>query len=149
MNLSPRNWRPVHLLAAWGTYWAGLIGVKLGPGIAALVRMQAPAAKGSASVEFNNTDFTARVLEGTKTVWEGQATLGTIALWVTVPPLLMWGLWMLMRPPRDVAMLGASDDTTRRVLGEGMAIPIDVERHGEGERGRRITPDPVRITPPR
>ena len=35
MELSLRRWKPGQLLLGWGAYWAGLVGIALGPAIRA------------------------------------------------------------------------------------------------------------------
>jgi len=70
--------------------------------------------------------------------WNASVSLGTFALWVAVPPLAIWLLWLLMRPsPADRAQLregaslgelpgGAQDEFT--VRGASARAPSPVER---------------------
>ncbi|MEO7965730.1 MAG: hypothetical protein ABIT38_17610 [Gemmatimonadaceae bacterium] len=145
MELSLRNWRPAHLLGAWVTYWAGLAAVKLGPGIAAIARVQGPNSHGTASAGFNDSVLSAQVLEGTTTVWHASAQLTTIALWVTVPPIVLWGLWMLMRlsrAGRDLPELRSSAEAPQ--LGKGSAEPIHpARRRHDVSATLRTPPDPA------
>ena len=152
MRFSMRDLRPAHLLGAWATYWAGLVAVKLGPGIAAVTKMQAPGAKGSATVSLDNDHLTAKVFEGTRLAWEATSSVTTVALWVVVPPLVIWGIWMATRPARTSESLRDELPLSGSALplGEGAAEPI---RHARGaERhpvARPITPDPARSDPRR
>lgn len=154
MHLSISKWRPAHLLGAWGAYWAGLVAVKLGPGISAIARLQSPGSKGSATFSFSDTELSAKVLDGATIVWQGTATLTEVALWVTLPPLALWAVWMMMRPSRSEVRAEAmlrepTHEEDARVLGQGAARPLATEvRAEDGVRGRHITPDPAHNAPP-
>ena len=98
MELSIRRWKPGQLLLGWGVYWAGLIGVKLGPAIRATWRAtQLPEGHGNVSASFGNTTLSYTVIEdGVKTI-AASAPISTILLWVVVPPLLLWLVWLFVR----------------------------------------------------
>jgi hypothetical protein len=93
------RWRPRHLLAAWVAYWAALVAITLGGAIRAVLAVTLPAnGHGSFSASFGDKGMVLTVIDGAATVWSGTALLSTIALWVALPPLLLWGGWMLSRP---------------------------------------------------
>jgi hypothetical protein len=98
MELSLRRWKPGQLLLSWGAYWAGLVGVTMGPAIGATWRAtHLPDAHGSINANFNNGTLNYEVIEnGVKTLaLTGQ--LSTVLLWLVGPPLLLWVVWLLVR----------------------------------------------------
>ena len=94
MRFSFRRSRPGQLLLAWSVYWAGLGLVTLRPAIAALWRLSGAKGHGSANVGFNNGILSATIVDGTQTAWSGSISFLTLALLVTVPPLLLWLVWL-------------------------------------------------------
>jgi ABC-type amino acid transport system permease subunit len=93
------RWRHRHLLAAWVAYWAALVAITLGGAIRAVLALTLPAnGHGSFSASFGDKRMVLTVVDGAATVWRGTALLSTIAVWVALPPLLLWGGWMLSRP---------------------------------------------------
>ena len=98
---SLERWRPRHLLGAWVAYWAGLVTIKLGSAIATIVRVTGDeASKGSAAAGFGDNAFTLSITEAGRTVYSGQASFASVAMWVAGPPLLLWLAWLLTRPRR-------------------------------------------------
>src|SRR6476619_2648780 len=92
------QWRPRHLLAAWGLYWLGLVAVTLGRAIAPIQRATSgPPNSGSVGVSFDASMFSLNVQQHGQTIWTGSASFLTIALWVAGPPLILWLLWMRTR----------------------------------------------------
>ena len=93
------RWRHRHLLAAWVAYWAALVAITLGGAIRAVLAVTLPPnGHGSFTASFGDKGMVLTVLHGAATVWSGTALLATIAMWVALPPLLLWGVWMLRRP---------------------------------------------------
>jgi len=90
MELSLRRWKPGQLLLGWAAYWAGLVGVTLGPALGATWRAaQLPEGHGSISAGFGDAGFTYSVIEsGVKTI-DLSAPVSTVLLWVVGPPLLL------------------------------------------------------------
>lgn len=146
MELSLRRWRPGQLLLSWAAYWAGLVGVTLGPAISASWRAtQLPDAHGSIAAGFNNGMLTYTVMENGVQTWVGSTPFSTAILWLVGPPLLLWVVWLLARersvsgrpafaaspPPLDALPRPAADEWE----------PRHDERIGV-ERGRVRTPDP-------
>jgi hypothetical protein len=99
-----RRWRPRHLLASWLAYWLLLIVVTLGGAILAAWRVtHLPDGHGNISANFGDGVFSLIVSEGTKTIWQGSASLISIALLVAGPPLLLWFLRILSQRRQPVS----------------------------------------------
>ncbi len=94
MALSFGRWRPKHLLAAWTTYWAGLGIATLGPAAATAWRITRNPG-GTIAAGYENGLAHLTMTEAGATVWRSTTELSTIALWLAVPPLLLWLLWMM------------------------------------------------------
>lgn len=144
---SLETWRPRHLLAAWGAYWAGLAAVTLGPPALAIMRLRAdPDTHGSVAASIDNGVANLTVaLENGASTWSGSASLLEIALWAFAPPLLLWIAWVIVRPRRQ-----SPGDLTDRTQPEGLPVP---DRPGlpqpgigrvAGEPGERRAPERVR-----
>jgi hypothetical protein len=135
MPLSPRHWRARHLLGAWIVYWAALLAVVVGPAALALWRMRgAPPNTSSASLSFGDEGVVGSVTQHGAKVWALTASGWTVLLWLVGPPLLLWLVWLLLRPRAGLATVG---DPPR---GLGAGAP-DWERGAPAER------DAVRTTP--
>jgi hypothetical protein len=92
------QWKPRHLLSAWGLYWLGLIAVTLGRGLAAIRQATSgPPNSSSVSLSFDNSMLALKVQEHGQTVWAGSASFLAITLWFAVPPLLLWLFWLQTR----------------------------------------------------
>jgi hypothetical protein len=93
------------LLAAWIAYWVVLIGVALGPAIAAIWRAtHAGTGQGDVTLDFGNGAFSLIVKLAGKTIYSGAASLLSIALLVAGPPLVLWLLWVMRRPQPEAAI---------------------------------------------
>lgn len=119
MPLSPRHWRARDLLGAWFVYWAALLAVVLGPAALALWRMRGAAPNtSSAAFSFGDEGVVASVtLQGAK-VWSMTASGWTVLLWIIGPPLLLWLVWLLLRPRAAAATRVPAPDAPRE-LGAG------------------------------
>ncbi len=129
--LSLRTWRPPHILAAWGTYLAGLAAVTFGPAALEVSRFAGdPARPGTVSAGIDDGVAYLTVVEGATTVWSGTTSLGAMALWVAGPPLLLWLAWLILRP-----RLGAA--------GAGIQVsqPADAGSSAAGAKPREL-PEP-------
>jgi len=131
------RWRPRHLLAAWGVYWATLAVVVLGrPAQLAWRLANGPEGHGTASAGFENAVLHLRIADDAGHAWAGTAHLLTIALWVAGPPLLLWLLWLALRPRSAMREAPAPAVAAPALRGAGLD---DVERaaaeRGLGERG--------------
>lgn len=96
-----RRWRPRHLLAAWSAYWVALALVVLGEPARIAWRMSRTENAGTATAGAENDELFLRIVETGGATWAGSADATTVALVVFGPPLLLWLLWLLLRP-RDV-----------------------------------------------
>lgn len=97
--LSLPEWRPRHLLVAWVAYWLLLLLGWLGPGIPLLFRLSHTGAHGTASVAANDGALSLVIATGGHT-WTRAAGYGALTVLVIVPPLLLWLLWVALRPRR-------------------------------------------------
>jgi hypothetical protein len=99
MVLALSRWRPRHLLIAWTTYWVVTALIALAPAIEAILRRVVPAgAHGNVNASFNDGLLSLTVDGGGMTAWSGSTHLSTVILWASVPPLLLWLLWLVTRP---------------------------------------------------
>jgi hypothetical protein len=108
MAFSIRRLGVGHLLGSWALYWAGLAGITLGPFARwawNLSRM--PGEHGSANLSIGDAGVTLTALKDNVTVYSGVAALSQVALWITVPPLLLWLAWLALRPSRESESLSA------------------------------------------
>jgi len=84
------------LLGSWAAYWLVLAGIKLGPAVAAIFR--ATRAEGSSvNLSFGDQGFLLDVTQRGNTIYTGTTHLLPLALWVAVPPLLLWIVWVVLR----------------------------------------------------
>ena len=141
--LSPSSWRPKHLFAAWGTYWLTLIGVTLGPAIAAAwPAIHGPKGEGSVSANAGDEGVVLTIKSAGATIWEGRTTVGEILFWLTVPPLALFLVWLLLRPraAERVVPGGVGTPTGPAALSEPPARTMPVpaaEREPVAEPRRR------------
>ena len=106
------HWRPIHLLLAWGVYWTALLIVTLGPAVPAVLRATGSEGRhGEINAAFGNAVLNLTVKEMGQITWTGSVHLFTAALWIGVPPLLLWVLW-----------LRARSGTSRSTEGERMRV---------------------------
>jgi len=139
MTLSFRRWNVRHLVSASVAYWAGLAAVAITPfSIAAGTIAHLSGNRGTASASFGNAGVTLTALKDGATIYTGTASLLQMALWIAVPPLALWVVWLAMRPSRaEAAALRASPpldalpDAARAGWSGGQASPpsqVPVER---------------------
>jgi hypothetical protein len=138
MDLNPRHWGWRSLVGSWAAYWVGLAGVTLGPFAVYVWKLaQVPGKHGTVSLNMGDDGFHLTALRDGAAAWSGSVGLGTLALWVGIPPLLIWLLWLMMRPSpaeraqlRDEANLdalssGAQDEWTVRDASTRAQSPIE------------------------
>jgi hypothetical protein len=82
------------LVAAWGVYWLALALWALGPVLPTLWRITRPGVHGNVSASVGDGVARLTVIREAVTVWTGQVAVGTLALWLAVPPLVLWVLWL-------------------------------------------------------
>ena len=91
------RWRPAHLFLSWLVYWVALIAVTLGPAIPAMLRATATKAKGEISASIGDSGLQLIVKEAGRITWSGSVHTITAVLWIAVPPLILWALWVAAR----------------------------------------------------
>jgi hypothetical protein len=146
MELSLRRWKPGQLLLSWGAYWAGLIGVTMGPAIRAAWRATTlPDGHGSINAGFNNGTLTYDVIEeGVKTV-AGSTQFSTALLWLVGPPLALWVLWLLVRRRPEASQAAVSSGAADRLSagsGPAPAWRVMQDDRVSVEREELRTPNP-------
>lgn len=92
------RWRPIHLFLAWCGYWIALLLVSMGSAIPAILRATREGGHGEIGAGFGNAVFYFTVKEMGRVTWTGSVHALTAALWIGVPPLLLWVLWLRARP---------------------------------------------------
>ncbi|HEX5971412.1 MAG TPA: hypothetical protein VFY85_05765 [Gemmatimonadaceae bacterium] len=120
-----QRWKPGTLLATWVAYWAGLIGVSIGPGLFKAWRLtRAPGSHGTASASFDNGKLLFDVNDAAGAgAWSFHTSMAAAIAWIAIPPLALWVLWMISRPRRDAhrvedpAMLHAPQPVVSAVPG--------------------------------
>ena len=90
-----RRWRPRHLLLGWIGYWLILFLYALGPAALAFQRASnAPHGKLNVSAGFENDDLYLTVMDAAATIWHASIPFMHAVLWLVLPPLLLWLLWL-------------------------------------------------------
>lgn len=87
------------LVASWILYWLLLVGVKLGPAIAAIMRATGGPSDGKSSVNvsYGDSGFVLDVAQQGQTVYHASASAMSLVLWIGIPPLVLWVLWAALR----------------------------------------------------
>ena len=92
------RWRPYQLLLAWSAYWVVLLAATLGPAFPAILRATgAEGNHGEINASFSNTVVSFTVKEMGRVTWSGSVHFLTAALWIALPPLALWVLWLRAR----------------------------------------------------
>jgi hypothetical protein len=91
------RWRPIHLVLSWCVYWSALVIGTLGPAIPAILSATRPNVHGEVNASFGNSLFVLTIKEMGNVTWTGSVHAFTAALWIGVPPLLLWLLWLRAR----------------------------------------------------
>lgn len=96
--LTLSHWRPANLFAAWGAYWAGLAAVTLTPAALAILRATSSGAHpGSVNASLGDHGISITVMEAGRQTWVASAQVLPAVLWVAVPPLALFALWIWRR----------------------------------------------------
>ena len=113
------KWRLSHLLLSWVAYWIAVIVIKLGPALAAArVATQSPSNNDS-SVTLNwgtEAGITASVIHYGETLWAGATTIAAVIAWAALPPLALWGVWLVVSSAQR-----ARERQATELLSEGAA----------------------------
>jgi len=97
------------LLGLWGTYWALLAGLTLGPLALAILRAtRGPEGGSSVTGNFSNTALSAIVTRQGQVTYSASVHLLTAALWIAGPPLLIW-LGVMFSGRRDAAAVSRAN----------------------------------------
>ena len=108
MALSLRNWRPRHLLLAWVGYWIVALLVALRSAIGPIWRVTSdPDAHGNISADVTDGILSLSVADSTGVIFQGSASMMSILLWFAGPPLLLFLLWLAVRPRAAEPVLSA------------------------------------------
>ena len=91
------RWRPIHLFVPWAAYWIALLIVGIGPAIPAILRVTAPNAHGEINAGFGDSLFSLTVKEAGQVAWTPSLHAFPLALWIGVPPLILFALWLRAR----------------------------------------------------
>ena len=118
MDLTLRRWRARHLLLAWSAYWVALAAVALAPAARAIARVSGPGEHGNVAAVFGDGLVRLTVTSPGAPAWTGTVTVGALAFWVAVPPLLLWLLWLVRRPLHGPV---AADALSRQGIAPGAA----------------------------
>ncbi|MCC6317960.1 MAG: hypothetical protein IT361_09740 [Gemmatimonadaceae bacterium] len=95
------NWigrlTPRHLLGSWLGYWTALGALALWKPATILMQLS----RGSVSAGVDDGTLTLTIMQGGATTWMSAIPLSAVFGWITIPPLLLWSGWMLLRPRRN------------------------------------------------
>jgi hypothetical protein len=117
MLQSLRRWKARHLVAAWAAYWVGLALVKLSdPSRIAWRLTRLPDNHGTISASYDNGVLKILMSQDGSTLYSSAASLATLALWVVGPPIVLFVVWLMIRPRPQIehasgapAALGAGE----------------------------------------
>ena len=102
MAFSIRRWGVGSLVGAWTGYWIALGGVTLAPFLKWMWEInRVPGVHGSASLQAGDGGMTLTAIREGVTVYTGVAPFTDLALWIAGPPLVLWLVWLLLRPSRS------------------------------------------------
>ena len=133
------QWRPKHLLLSWIAYWGALAFVALGPAIGAIRRaMDAPPDAASASVDYGTGGLRIVISEFGQPLWTLSTTLTALALWIALPPLVLWVVWLALTSRRKRAA----------VHGPAHVSPNELPQPGAEFRDADRSPSPARVPSP-
>jgi hypothetical protein len=103
-----RDWfrRPRAVFTSWIIYWICLFIVGLGPAAAAIwsATRGPDDHKSSVNVSFGDGVFSVRVIKEGLDTYASSIHLLTAALWIAVPPLAIWLLWVVTSGRRERAV---------------------------------------------
>jgi hypothetical protein len=97
------RWRPGHLLLAWIAYWVLLLAVALAPALPAILRATRAGNHGEINLSVGDGGISLTVKELGRLLWSGSIGLLPAALWIALPPLVLWLVWLNARASRDRA----------------------------------------------
>jgi hypothetical protein len=103
-TLDVRRWSVRQLVGASAAYWTALAATTLAPfARIALPLTQRSGEHGTVTASFGSGGFNLSVLQDGIAVYTASAPLPLIAFWIAGPPLVLWLVWLALRPSRDAA----------------------------------------------
>ena len=130
-----KRWSATQLFWSWCAYWVALGLVTIGPGLLAAWRVSRPGGHGKVVAGLGNGTLNLDVASrpGVDAVaWSGTISLTTAALWIAVPPLVLWVLWLARRPRGGPPSPGVA-----ALLDQPAVDPFPAPRRAEPERQSR------------
>jgi hypothetical protein len=98
-------------------YWIGLALVKLGPVVTAAWRLSRQTEHGNAGVSFSNGTISGQITDAGHTLWAGSMSFTYLTLLVTIPPLLLWIVWLVTSSrTNNAGEIGLNKQTDQREL---------------------------------
>lgn len=92
------RWRPRQLLLAWVAYWIVLVLVKFGGAIGPIYSAtHAEGNHGEINASFGDGVLSLTVKEMGRVTWTQSVHFLTAALWLALPPLVLWLVWVRAR----------------------------------------------------
>jgi hypothetical protein len=118
------------LLATWAAYWAALLVVALWrpASLAFRLKQQMPGRVRVALDLATEHGVTLRLTGDASPVWAGTISFTELAVWLAVPPLALWVVWLWWTgrrpglPPERAARRSATPAPPRAELGGGAAV---------------------------
>jgi LmbE family N-acetylglucosaminyl deacetylase len=116
-----QRWKAGTLLGAWTAWWVALIGVSIGPGLLRAWQLtREEGTHGTMSISLDGSKLLLSIHDSGRAagVWSFESSVAVAVVWIAVPPLVLWLLWLLSRPRRsalsrtDVAFLEAPRSAT-------------------------------------
>ena len=105
---APRRWGAAELLAAWVAYWLLLAAVAFARPALIMYRIRGlPEGSSNAQVSLGDQGFVAHIVSQGRTLIDQRASGTAVLLWLVVPPLLIFAVWLAMRPRPGQARPGA------------------------------------------
>jgi hypothetical protein len=112
-----------YLLGGWVSYWGVLAVATLSRPALMAWKVSRPNQGGSISAGLRNSELYLTMARNGQEVFSRSASPGEVAAWVTIPPLLMLGTWILLRSrkrqqlsKRDIGVLGSGVDPMAPVV---------------------------------
>jgi hypothetical protein len=123
------RWRVKTLLASWIAYWIVLFAAKFGSAV--LAGWRATRTEGSAiNVSADGSAINIAITQSGAPAWTGSEAIGPLVLWIVIPPLLIWGLWLFSTRQQRNARVTPGE------IGSGDGIPQRSTRREKQESQR-------------
>jgi len=104
ITLDVRQWNVRHLVGASAAYWTALAATTLAPFARAVTSLARVSGQhGSVTAGFGDGTVNLTAMQDGVATYTASAPLLPMALWIAGPPLVLWLVWLALRPPRDGA----------------------------------------------